>query len=153
MSRFIGASRLVRATLNSNQALLSNQKPASCILHSIRFSSTEDKLPVAEITDKVSSVVDPPFVELGLADGWMPYNFVEGLFETLHTTTGLPWWATITLATVAMRTVTFPIFVNSRKYTTRMSNHGSKTSVSLNIFFYLRCKLQCCHTVSLFGVS
>ena len=135
MSRFIGASRLVRATLKSNQALLSNHKPATTFLHPIRFSSTENadsSLPVAEITEQVPVVVDPPFVELGLADGWMPYNFVEGLFETMHLTTGLPWWATITLATVAMRAITFPIFVNSRKYTTRMSNHGSKTSVSLS---------------------
>ena len=146
MSRFVGVSKLITTATRNKTCLLSNQKLATCYVgfSSKRLSSTNQvptELAPTEVANKVTEVVDPPFVELGLADGWMPYSFVESLFETLHTYTGLPWWATIAIGTLTMRAVTFPIFVNSRKYATRMSNHGAKTSVSLllilctNFFF------------------
>jgi len=133
MSRFVGVSKLITTATRNKTCLLSNQKLATCYVgfSSKRLASTNQvptELAPTEVANKVTEVVDPPFVELGLADGWMPYSFVESLFETLHTYTGLPWWATIAIGTLTMRAVTFPIFVNSRKYATRMSNHGAKTS-------------------------
>lgn len=90
-------------------------------------SETANLTPVEAV-----QVVDPPFYELGLGTGWMPYDAVELGFEALHNGFGLPWWGTITLGAVIVRIFTFPLFVNSRKFNIRMSNHGQETQKLMN---------------------
>ncbi len=87
-------------------------------------SETANLVPVEAV-----QVVDPPFYELGLGTGWMPYDAVELGFEALHNGLGLPWWGTITLGAVLVRILTFPLFVSSRKFNIRMTNHGQETQV------------------------
>ncbi len=46
--------------------------------------------------------------------GW-PTDWLEALLNSLHSTTGLPWWATIACATVIFRSVMFPLVVKQMK--------------------------------------
>lgn len=49
-----------------------------------------------------------------LSPEFPPIGFAQGILETVHSTVGLPWWASIVLATVALRTlVTLPMMVYS----------------------------------------
>uniref|UniRef100_H2Y4N8 Membrane insertase YidC/Oxa/ALB C-terminal domain-containing protein n=1 Tax=Ciona savignyi TaxID=51511 RepID=H2Y4N8_CIOSA len=61
-------------------------------------------------------VVDPPFVEIGLAAGYWPWHFIQSGLETFYIATGCPWWLTIIMGTMSLRLLTFPIFVHTRKF-------------------------------------
>jgi YidC/Oxa1 family membrane protein insertase len=51
---------------------------------------------------------------IGLAKSWWwPPDLVQHLMEIVHVSTGLPWWATITLVTVGVRLALFPLYVKS----------------------------------------
>ena len=80
----------------------------------------------------LQNVVDPPFIEIGLGGMWAPYSLIESCIESLHSFTGLPWWGTITLGTVLLRVITFPLFLNSKKYAIRTSNHSRKNQVIIS---------------------
>lgn len=54
-----------------------------------------------------SAYLSPDFPPIGLA---------QNLLETIHTSVGLPWWATIAMATFVLRTViTLPLMVYSSR--------------------------------------
>ncbi|KAG6960834.1 hypothetical protein JG688_00009391 [Phytophthora aleatoria] len=70
----------------------------------------------------------PPTLELTMADGqltdvaaaassdtgnepWVIVQGVQSVLETVHTTTGLPWWATLLLSGVTVRAAIFPYYV------------------------------------------
>ncbi|CAN3374898.1 hypothetical protein DIURU_002589 [Diutina rugosa] len=57
---------------------------------------------------------------IGLAQGWGPTAMVERLLEAAHVYTGLPWWATIVVATVAVRTVMFPLYAKASANAAKM---------------------------------
>src|SRR5688500_20251803 len=42
-------------------------------------------------------------------------RLVEGFFEILHVSTGLPWWSTIALSTLILRLGFFPLLINNQK--------------------------------------
>ena len=46
--------------------------------------------------------------------GW-PTDWLEALLNSLHSTTGLPWWATIACATLIFRSIMFPLVVKQMK--------------------------------------
>lgn len=51
---------------------------------------------------------------IGLAQSWWwPPGLIQHVLEIVHVTTGLPWWATIALTTVAVRAALFPLFIKS----------------------------------------
>lgn len=51
---------------------------------------------------------------LGLAQSWWwPPEFIQHILEIVHVSTGLPWWATIAVATVGVRAVLFPMYIKS----------------------------------------
>lgn len=51
---------------------------------------------------------------IGLAKSWWwPPDLVQHLMEIVHVSTGLPWWATISLVTVGVRLALFPLYVKS----------------------------------------
>ena len=39
---------------------------------------------------------------------WTVIEHVQGALEALHTTTGLPWWATIACSAISIRAALFP---------------------------------------------
>lgn len=48
---------------------------------------------------------------IGLGEGWGPTATIANIIEAAHVYTGLPWWGSIICATVAIRTLMFPIYV------------------------------------------
>ncbi|KAG6963557.1 hypothetical protein JG687_00006478 [Phytophthora cactorum] len=74
------------------------------------------------------TVCVPPTLELTMADGqltdvaaaassdtgnepWVIVQGVQSVLETVHTTTGLPWWTTLLLSGVTVRAAIFPYYV------------------------------------------
>lgn len=53
------------------------------------------------------------FKAMGLAN-FTPVGLIEEFFEILHVTTGLPWWGTITLATIILRLALFPLIIKGQ---------------------------------------
>ncbi|KAK9325707.1 60Kd inner membrane protein-domain-containing protein [Lipomyces orientalis] len=57
---------------------------------------------------------------IGLAKSWLwPGDVCQHLLEYFHVYTGLPWWSTIIGATVAVRVLTFPLYLKSSDMTAR----------------------------------
>ncbi|KAH3685266.1 hypothetical protein WICPIJ_003740 [Wickerhamomyces pijperi] len=51
---------------------------------------------------------------IGLAKSWWwPPDLIQHILEITHVTTGLPWWATITVVTLGVRAALFPLYVKS----------------------------------------
>lgn len=51
---------------------------------------------------------------IGLAKSWWwPPDLIQHLLEIVHVSTGLPWWATISLVTIGVRAAIFPLYVKS----------------------------------------
>ncbi|XP_039274728.2 uncharacterized protein LOC120348624 [Styela clava] len=93
---------------------------------------------VASVSDSVTStvtadpgvtevitgaIIDPPFIELGLASSWFPNHLVHQLLEFVHTSTDLQWWSTIIIGTCIIRIVSMPLYIYTRKYSVRYNNH------------------------------
>jgi len=53
---------------------------------------------------------------LGLCH-WTPVGAIQQLLELVHVSTGLPWWGTIALTTVAIRTALLPVVVKLQRNT------------------------------------
>ncbi|KAI8834020.1 60Kd inner membrane protein-domain-containing protein [Chytriomyces cf. hyalinus JEL632] len=58
---------------------------------------------------------------LGLG-GYGPVGIMQGMFEAVYVTTGLPWWATIASCTVFLRLALFPVVVKSQRVSGQMAN-------------------------------
>lgn len=50
---------------------------------------------------------------VGLVDGWWPSDIIQQVLEYVHVFSGLPWWSTIAVTTVAFRVLLFPLFMKS----------------------------------------
>lgn len=59
---------------------------------------------------------------IGLADGWGPTAIIERILEITHVYTGLPWWATIAVATVGIRAAMVPLYVKASANAAKMSH-------------------------------
>lgn len=57
---------------------------------------------------------------IGLAQGWGPTAMVEKFLEVTHVYTGLPWWASIVIATCAVRVVMFPLYAKASANAAKM---------------------------------
>ncbi|KAI5970778.1 hypothetical protein CANMA_000197 [Candida margitis] len=141
----VGLSRFSAGSILRNQARLSArsqswrlQAGVPTFASSIRYNSSSSSGSTAhEIKDKLVSFVDENNVaetvtnlhsdqigyleSIGLAQGWGPTSIIEKLLEFTHVYTGLPWWGTITVLTVVIRVVLFPLYVKASSNATRMS--------------------------------
>ncbi|CAB4409812.1 unnamed protein product [Rhizophagus irregularis] len=84
---------------------------------------TEDTDSAANFTNIVEPATSDGIMETALKIGdfkamglvnFTPVGLVEEFFEILHITTGLPWWGTITLATIILRLALFPLIIKSQ---------------------------------------
>ncbi|CAN7991811.1 unnamed protein product, partial [Ixodes hexagonus] len=55
--------------------------------------------------------------------GWSPSGMVQHSLDLLHSSTGLPWWATIALGTVVVKLLVFPAIIKGQKNSIHMNNH------------------------------
>ncbi|VEU20598.1 DEKNAAC101514 [Brettanomyces naardenensis] len=73
----------------------------------------------SSVTDAVSHVTDLTSDQLGylhsvgLVDGWYPSDIMQEALELVHVFSGMPWWLTITLTTIGIRLLLFPLFMKS----------------------------------------
>ena len=58
---------------------------------------------------------------LGLGALYTPVGLVQVLLDSLHTTTGMPWWGTIMVATVMLRVCLFPLSIKFSKNAAKMA--------------------------------
>lgn len=100
----------------------------------VKEQALNTTVPTPTVDPISGAVIDPPFVDLGLATSWWPSHLVEGLFESFHQYTGLSWVATIAVSTAVLRVLLLPAFVSSRKITLGMSTHGMELAVSCSCF-------------------
>ncbi|KAF2721069.1 hypothetical protein K431DRAFT_312773 [Polychaeton citri CBS 116435] len=65
--------------------------------------------------------------EIGIEYGYGPTSAMQYLLEHLHIYTGLPWWATIVLFAVSVRTIMLPMYIKSADAQARASALASVT--------------------------
>lgn len=61
------------------------------------------------------------FKALGLCN-MTPVGGLEAMFEWIHVTSGLPWWSTIALATIAVRVALLPLMVKIQRNNAKLMN-------------------------------
>ena len=77
------------------------------------------------IPDTISSLVEgaePAFASIGLG-GWTPVGIVQNCMEFLHIGMDLPWWGTIAIGTIVVRTIIFPLVILAQRNAAKMNNH------------------------------
>lgn len=60
--------------------------------------------------------------EMGLG-GWSPSGMLQHCLDFMHSSFGLPWWATIVVGTLIVKTLMFPLVVKGQKNAAHMNNH------------------------------
>lgn len=77
---------------------------------------------VTEAFSGAMGVIPGELTELGLNHWVTPPGWITNLLEFVGTTTGLPWWGTITITTVALRLLIAPISIAGQKNAIRLGN-------------------------------
>uniref|UniRef100_M4C5Q8 Uncharacterized protein n=1 Tax=Hyaloperonospora arabidopsidis (strain Emoy2) TaxID=559515 RepID=M4C5Q8_HYAAE len=98
--------------------------PSFCSIDTVRHASTSS---TPSITQKLT-ITDGQLTDAGVAvldsgAGHEPWAIVQGVqaaLEAVHTTTGLPWWATLMLSGVTLRAAIFPLYVLQMQATQRL---------------------------------
>lgn len=80
--------------------------------------------PVPEVVDAGALVEhgEGTLQSMGLG-GWAPSGMVQHCLDLLHSSTGLPWWATIALGTVVVKLLVFPAIIKGQKNSIHMNNN------------------------------
>ncbi|XP_001639327.3 mitochondrial inner membrane protein OXA1L isoform X2 [Nematostella vectensis] len=76
---------------------------------------------VQGVAGAVNAIGEPTLASMGLG-GTTPIGLVQHALEMLHTTVGLPWVWSIVAATIAFRTLMFPLIVKSQANAARLNN-------------------------------
>jgi len=66
------------------------------------------------VEEGTAELAGETLTDMGLG-GYSPVGLMESILDGIHTLTGLPWWMTIVLTTVGLRTVMIPLTVYGRK--------------------------------------
>ncbi|ETL83537.1 hypothetical protein L917_16511 [Phytophthora nicotianae] len=78
------------------------------------FSTSDSVPPTLELTMTDGQLTDVAASVASSSTGHEPWAIVQGVqsvLEMVHTTTGLPWWATLLLSGVTVRAAIFPFYV------------------------------------------
>ncbi|KAG0726622.1 Mitochondrial inner membrane protein OXA1L [Chionoecetes opilio] len=84
--------------------------------------------PPGTLEPALNALGEPTFTSLGLA-GWTPVGLIQSALETMHVSLGMPWWLTIALATVMLRTLIFPLVVVGQRNAAKMNNNMPQLQV------------------------
>lgn len=102
----------------------------------IRFASTGDNsssqslfdsipeapsIPTSEVVE-LAAGAEATFQSMGLG-GWTPVGLVQNCMEFLHIGMDIPWWGTIMIGTVVVRTLIFPLVIMAQRNGAKMNNH------------------------------
>ncbi|XP_076243835.1 OXA1L mitochondrial inner membrane protein [Calliopsis andreniformis] len=93
------------------------------------FISEIPDIPSPPVQDTIIDTVvklhpngEPTLESLGLG-GYSPIGLAQSSLEFIHIYCDVPWWAAITIGTLIVRTLMFPLVVISQKSSTHMANH------------------------------
>ncbi|KMY98889.1 mitochondrial inner membrane protein OXA1L [Drosophila simulans] len=74
------------------------------------------------VMDVMNAAGEPSFASIGLG-GWSPVGMVQNCMEFLHCTWEIPWWGTIAIGTLAVRTIIFPLVILAQRNSAKMNNN------------------------------
>ncbi|CAG5126681.1 unnamed protein product [Candidula unifasciata] len=77
---------------------------------------------LSEMTGALNALGEPTLQSVGLGTFW-PAGLVQQGLELLHAGLGLPWWGSIVVGTIIIRTCMFPLVVKSQKMSINLMNH------------------------------
>lgn len=75
---------------------------------------------VVEVIKKIHPNGEVAFESLGLG-GFSPIGLIQSSLEWIHIYMDLPWWGTIAIGTLIVRTCMFPLVIKSQRYAATMS--------------------------------
>lgn len=78
--------------------------------------------PVPEIIEPVTENLSE-LASAGLGTSMTPVSLVQNALEFLHSTVGLPWWASIVAITIVARGACFPLIIKAQKNMSKMSEY------------------------------
>lgn len=81
-----------------------------------------------ETVNVINTLSEPPFSDLDLG-GYSPVGLVESALEWLHIGLDLPWWTSIVIGTVTIRTLLFPLVVKSQRHNAKVANNSPQMQV------------------------
>ncbi|XP_060656042.1 mitochondrial inner membrane protein OXA1L [Drosophila nasuta] len=87
--------------------------------------------PVVEpqtLMETITVAGEPPFASIGLG-GYSPVGIVQNCMEFLHCTWDIPWWGTIAIGTLVVRTIIFPLVILAQRNSAKMSNNMPQMQV------------------------
>ncbi|XP_077542603.1 OXA1L mitochondrial inner membrane protein isoform X2 [Haemaphysalis longicornis] len=79
-------------------------------------------VPVEAFVESLPDDVVPTLQSVGLG-GWSPSGMVQQLLDLLHSSTGLPWWATIAASTLVVKVLLLPLIIKGQKNSIHMNNN------------------------------
>ncbi|KAH8365829.1 hypothetical protein KR093_005210, partial [Drosophila rubida] len=88
-------------------------------------------VPVADsqlLMETITLNGEPPFASIGLG-GWSPVGIVQNCMEFVHCTWDIPWWGTIAIGTLVVRTIIFPLVILAQRNSAKMSNNMPQMQV------------------------
>lgn len=74
-----------------------------------------------EFVVSLNALGEPTLASIGLG-GYSPIGLLQNSLEFLHVTTGLPWWGTIAITTVLIRTLMTPVVIIAQRNAAKMAN-------------------------------
>lgn len=77
---------------------------------------------VEQVVQTLAANGEPTFASIGLG-GWSPVGMVQQIMEYLHVGLDIPWWGTIAIGTVVVRTVLFPLVIMAQRNAAKMHNN------------------------------
>ncbi|CAG0917941.1 unnamed protein product [Notodromas monacha] len=70
----------------------------------------------------LNALGEPTLASLGLGSNW-PAGLVQQLLEAIHVHLDIPWWGAITIITVAVRMLVFPLVISAQRNGAHMTNN------------------------------
>jgi len=106
------SSNAAVGTTTASAAAVSAPVAAASPACAIAEAAADTATQVASATVATVTPVNVAAIASGI--GW-PTDWLEVLLNSLHSTMGVPWWATIACATVIFRSIMFPLVVKQMK--------------------------------------
>lgn len=86
-------------------------------------STFVDNVTTEQMSDVVTSALaEPTFASIGLG-GWSPVGIVQNCMEYLHIGCDIPWWGSIVIGTIVVRTLIFPLVIMAQRNAAKMNNN------------------------------
>jgi YidC/Oxa1 family membrane protein insertase len=125
--------------------ILLNNKNYDFHINNIRYASSEttnsiDSIPeppqvpeipiqtsdfaekATETAQALAEGLEPSFASIGLG-GWTPVGIVQNFMEFVHVGLDVPWWGTILIGTICVRTIIFPLVIMAQRNGAKLSNN------------------------------